>query len=77
MFEVNARDARSNLSALLDKVEAGEEILIKRRGKKVAKMVSPQAENPLPSLKDFRASIRVEGKPMSKVVIDARRKERL
>jgi prevent-host-death family protein len=77
MIEVNVRDARSNMSALLDRVEAGEEIIIKRRGRKVAKIVSSQVANPLPSLKDFRASIKVEGKPMSKVVIDARRKERL
>jgi prevent-host-death family protein len=35
MLEINARDARSNLSSLLDKVEAGEEIIIKRRGKSV------------------------------------------
>lgn len=77
MVEVNVRDARSNMSALLDRIEAGEEIIIKRRGRKVAKMVPPQVENTLPSLKDFRASIKVEGKPMSKVIIDARQEERL
>ena len=77
MIEVNVRDARSNMRSLLDMVEAGEEIIIKRRGRKVAKMISPQVENTLPSLKDFRESIKVEGKPMSKVVIDARREERL
>jgi antitoxin (DNA-binding transcriptional repressor) of toxin-antitoxin stability system len=34
MLEVNVRDARSNLSALLEGVEAGEEIIIKHRGKR-------------------------------------------
>jgi antitoxin (DNA-binding transcriptional repressor) of toxin-antitoxin stability system len=76
MLEVNVKDARSNLSSLLDRVEAGEEIIITRRGKKVAKMVLPQAENHLSSLKDFRSSLKVDGKPMSQEVIDARRKER-
>ena len=76
MIEVNVRDARSNISTLLNRVEAGEEIIIKRRGRKIAKIVPPKTENPLPSLKAFRASIKVEGKPMSKVVIDARREER-
>ena len=32
MLEVNVKEARSNLSSLLDRVERGEEILIKRRG---------------------------------------------
>ena len=76
MLEVNVKNARSNLSSLLDRVEAGEEIIITRRGKKVAKMVLPQAEDHLPSLKDFRSSFKVDGKPMSQEVIDARREER-
>jgi len=33
ILEVNVKDARSNFSSLLDKVERGEEIIIKRRGK--------------------------------------------
>ncbi len=77
MLEVNVKDAPGNLSALLDMVEVGEEIIIKRRGKRVARMISPQAKNVLPSIKDFRASIKVDGKPMSQVVIDARREKRL
>ena len=76
MLQVNVKDARSNLSSLLDRVEAGEEIIITRRGKKVAKMVRPQAEDHLPSLKEFRASLKIEGKPMSQEVIDAQREER-
>jgi prevent-host-death family protein len=76
MLEVNVRDARSNLSSLLDRVEAGEEVIIKRRGKKIARIISPQPESHLPSLKDLRSSIKIDGKPMSEVVIDARREER-
>jgi antitoxin (DNA-binding transcriptional repressor) of toxin-antitoxin stability system len=64
------------LSILLDKVERGEEIIIKRRGKKVALLISPKRENALPSLKKFRASISATGEPLSETVIDLRKKER-
>lgn len=77
MLEINVREARSNLSALLDKVEAGEEILIKRRGRTVAKIVSHNSDRCLPSLKDFRSSIKIQGKPMSQSIADARKEERL
>lgn len=76
MVEVNVKDARSQLSALLDRVEKGEEIIIKRRGKSVAKMVPPGKPSNLPSLKDFRASLKLRGKPLSQTVIDARKEER-
>ena len=76
MLQVNVKDARSNLSTLLDRVEAGEEIIITRRGKKVAKLVAPQADNRLPSLENFRSSLEIDGKPMSQEIIDARREER-
>ena len=36
MLEVNVIEARNKLSSLLDRGERGEEIIIKRRGKKVA-----------------------------------------
>ncbi|MGD9162787.1 MAG: type II toxin-antitoxin system prevent-host-death family antitoxin [Desulfobacteraceae bacterium] len=76
MLEINVREARSNLSSLLDKVEAGEEIIIKRRGKSVAKIISHHNESKLPTLKKFRSSIIIRGKSMSKSVVDARKEER-
>ena len=39
MDEIGAFDAKNKLSALLDKVERGEEIVITRRGRPVAKLV--------------------------------------
>ena len=76
MLEVNVKEARSNLSTLLDRVERGEEIIIKRRGKKVAQLVSPDVNSALPSLKSFRSSIKIGGDPLSKKVIDLRNEER-
>ncbi len=39
MITVGAFDAKTNLSALLDKVEAGEGVVITRHGKPVARLV--------------------------------------
>ena len=76
MLEVNVKEARSNLSKLLDKVERGEEIIITRYGQKVARLISLERNNCLPSMKDFRASLRVAGPPLSKTVSDLRDEER-
>lgn len=39
MHEIGAFEAKSRLGSLLDRVEHGEEIMITRRGKAVAKLV--------------------------------------
>jgi prevent-host-death family protein len=41
MREIGAFEAKSRLGQLLDLVEAGEEVVITRRGKAVARMVPP------------------------------------
>lgn len=41
MREIGSFEAKNKLAALLDAVEHGEEITITRRGKPVAKLVSP------------------------------------
>ena len=38
--EVGASEARNRLSALLNRVEAGEEVVITRRGRPVARLIS-------------------------------------
>ena len=76
MMEVNVKEARGNFSSLLDRVERGEEIIIKRRGKKIARLISPENNKVLPSLQNFRASIKLTGDPLSKTVIDLRNEER-
>lgn len=43
MREVGAFEAKNKLGQLLDSVEAGEEIVITRRGKAVARLVPSQA----------------------------------
>ena len=41
MREIGAFEAKTRLGQLLDRVEAGEEIIITRRGKAVARLVPP------------------------------------
>lgn len=51
-------EAKAHLSHVLDRVEAGEELVITRRGKPVARVVPVQQPIvPLPSLADFRAQL--------------------
>ena len=52
-------EAKSRLSELLDRVEAGEEILITRRGRAIAKVESAEVVKkklPLPLLRALRAT---------------------
>lgn len=77
MIEITAKKARGELSSLLNQVEGGEEVVISRRGRKVARMVSLR-EGPkrLPSLKAFRAGIRISGERLSQTVVLSREEER-
>ena len=77
MIEVNSRQARATLSSIIKRVEEGEEVIISRRGKKVARIVPISGRTKaLPSLKDFRATIRVKGKSLSASIVEHREEER-
>ena len=76
-MEISAKEARVRLSDLLKRAEKGEEILLFRRGKKVARLVPvKKVQKTLPSLKEFRASIRIKGQPLSGAVLKNREEER-
>jgi prevent-host-death family protein len=77
MATINVKDARSQLKALLERAEAGEEITIARRGKPIAKLVPPARRSTrLPSMEKFRASIRMKGRSLSATVRQNRQDER-
>ncbi len=61
MQRVSVRDARKNIGRLLDAVVAGEEIVITRRNKPVAKLVGlfpgQTPEIAFPSRRELRAAI--------------------
>ncbi len=78
MTAVNIREVRRRLSDLVTAAEHGETVVITRRGKKVAQIAplpKKQSES-LPDLTEFRKTIRLRGKPMSRTVIEMRREER-
>ena len=76
-MEINAKEARTRFSALLDEVEQGNEITIVRRGKKVARLVPAEGSGKtLPTLNDFRASIHLKGQTLSEAVIREREEVR-
>lgn len=59
MKEIGAFEAKTKLGQLLDWVEAGEEIIITRRGKAVAKLVAPSATFDAEGARAAAARIRV------------------
>jgi len=76
-MEINVKEARNKLSSLLDRVEEGAEVILLRRGKEVARLVPPSGKGRrLPSLRDFRLSIKLQGSPLSETVIQDRQEER-
>lgn len=77
MIEITVKEARKNFSLILDKVERGEDVVITRRGKKVVRMTNLyDTDKPLESLKEFRAGIKFQGPPLSRVVMEQRNDER-
>jgi antitoxin (DNA-binding transcriptional repressor) of toxin-antitoxin stability system len=60
MITVNLAHAKAHLSELLDKVEAGEEVIVTRHGKPVAHIrqaVSPKKPLDFEALAAFRATL--------------------
>lgn len=60
MITVNLAQAKARLSELLDNVEAGQDVIITRRGKAVAHLstaVGPKKPLPLQELARFRATM--------------------
>ena len=74
MRRISVKEARQRLRALLNQVQAGEEIVVLRHGVEVARLVPPpRRRSRLPDLAGLRASVVIKGRPMSAEVIAARR----
>ena len=67
MRTAGVREARQNLSALLDEVRKGREIVITERGRPVARLVPPGRPRGkgVPNLAAFRRSMPVLEPPLS------------
>jgi len=73
MDQVNVHEAKTHLSRLLERVEAGEEIVIARSGKPVARLVALQAAGPsrAPGFLSDRLWMADDFEDTSQEVIDA------
>ncbi len=77
MLEVNSKEFRSKFSSMLDMMEQGEEIIITRRKKKIARLVPVEDKSvPLKSLKHIRKQIKPAGNSLGRTVILQREQER-
>lgn len=77
MLEVNIKELRDQLAQYISRVEAGEEIVITRRGRVVAHLAPPDRTPPqFPDLTEFRASIQLRGEDVSATVVAERRAAR-
>ena len=74
MRKAGIREARQNLSALLEEVRAGVEIVITDRGRPVALLVpySPQSREPFPDYSSFRRTMPCLMPPLSLSIIEDR-----
>jgi prevent-host-death family protein len=67
MIEVGAYEAKTQLSALLDRVERGEEVRITRHGRPVARLIPEReidkkaVDKAIAELKEIREGARLEG----------------
>lgn len=75
MDEIGILDARNNLSALVERVEKGDEVIITRHGKPVVKMVAVEPEDEEERRRRAREAIkairemRKEVKPLGDITI--------
>ncbi|MGD9538234.1 MAG: type II toxin-antitoxin system Phd/YefM family antitoxin [Alphaproteobacteria bacterium] len=75
MVTVNLAQAKARFSELLDKVEAGEEVVITRRGRAVARIspaMPPRKPLPLDKLAEFRAAMPRLRRPSAALLREAR-----
>jgi prevent-host-death family protein len=74
MRKAGIREVRQNLSALLEEVQRGREVLITDRGRPVARLVpaSRLSPRPFPNLAAFRRAMPVVDPPVSQAIIDER-----
>lgn len=77
MRTAGVREARQNLSALLDEVKKGRQVVITERGRPVAKLVPPdRPRGGVPNLAAFRRMMPILAPPLS-TTIEEEREDRI
>ena len=80
MREIGAFEAKNTLSALLDLAESGEEVVITRHGKEVARLVPPTgtinrnaAREAAQRIRDMSKSVTLDGLKIKDMINEGRR----
>jgi prevent-host-death family protein len=80
MKEIGAFEAKNRLGQLLDLVEQGEEVIITRHGKAVARLVPPksgfsraQAREAAELIREMSRGVRLEGLRLKELIDEGRR----
>jgi len=74
MKEAGIREARQNLTALIEEVRKGHEVTITDRGKPVARLVPPRREQakPFAGRAEFRRRMPMLAVPLTAALVDER-----
>lgn len=76
MKKVQVNEVREKLAKYLAEAEQGEEIIITRHSKPIARLVAYEEKEPkFPDLTEFRNSIKMEGS-MLETLLEMRREDR-
>jgi prevent-host-death family protein len=76
MRTAGVREARQDLSGLLDEVRKGREVVITDRGRPVARLVPAGLRRPFPDLKAVRAKARALQVRLSEALLEDREDRR-
>jgi len=77
MKKVQVNKVREKLAKYLSEAERGEEIIITKHSKPIARLMPVESKkSESPDLKEFREKIKRKGKPMSEEIREMRKEER-
>ena len=72
MRKAGVREARQNLTELLDEVKKGREVVITDRGRPVARLVPVARRRPFPDLASVRAAFGAADPQLAQAVLEER-----
>ena len=76
-METSIKEAREHFRTMLEQVASGEEVIITRRGKAVARILPPLSGRPaVPDLSAFRESLEIQGESLRTALQRNREEER-
>ncbi len=77
MKKVQVNEVREQLAKYLAEAEQGEEIIITKHSKPVARLMAiEKKEKRFEDMEEFRKQFQSKGKPLSQIVIDMRNEDR-